>query len=168
MRLHMSALCAPRHDLPLLFDEVAICQIDCWRTQPNTELPQTCNELISFPDSAPPPPAALHYYTVQYSTMVQHIIHHLALAQRRQGPAYTWTITSTTQHSRSVSDSPSPFALSSRQQRRERATPEPCSVRCWEPSPPAVHRGIDTFVIRLLNSPAPLLSFFDNVVFSAQ
>ncbi|KFY94338.1 hypothetical protein V498_03920 [Pseudogymnoascus sp. VKM F-4517 (FW-2822)] len=67
----MSALCARRHDLPLLFDKVAICQIDCWRIQPNTELPETCNELISFPDSAPapaPPPPPQHYTTVPYST----------------------------------------------------------------------------------------------------
>lgn len=46
VRLHMSVLCARRRDLPLLFDKVVICQIDCWRIQPNTERPGICNELL--------------------------------------------------------------------------------------------------------------------------
>lgn len=39
VRLHMSALCVRRRDLRFLFDKVVICQVDCWRIQPNTERP---------------------------------------------------------------------------------------------------------------------------------
>lgn len=174
VRLHMSALCARRHDLPLLFDKVAICQIDCWRIQPNTELPETCNELISFPDSAPPPappPPPQHYTTVPYSTELWYRIlsitwrwHNAGKDRLTHGPSHP-----TTQHSRSVSDSPSPFALSSRHQRPERARRHLSHAPCDAGSraPPAVHRGIDTFLIRLLNSLAPLRSLFLITLFLA-
>ena len=143
------------------------CQIDCWRIQPNTERPGNFNELISFLDSAPPPPPTPHYCTVLYYGTAQypspvagttpvrtglHMDHHI--------PQHSTAGVCQTIHSYSLQ-------LATSTARMRAPTPEPCSVQCWKLWSPAVHRGIDTFVIRLLNSPVPLRSLFLITLFLA-
>lgn len=124
--LHISALWARRRDLPLLFDKVVICQIDCWRIQPNTELPGNYNEPVPFLDSAPALSPTIHYCTVQYPSPVA------GTTPVRTGLHMDHHIQQTTQHSRNVSDYPSLFALSSTfatsTARTRGSTLEPCTV----------------------------------------
>ncbi|OBT87884.1 hypothetical protein VE02_02655 [Pseudogymnoascus sp. 03VT05] len=111
VRLHMSAPWARRRDLPLLFDKVVICQIDCWRIQPNTEQPGICNELISFLDSAPPLPTTNNASTTVLCSTAQYSSPVAGTTPARTGLHMDHHIP---QHSRGVCQTLHPHSLSAR------------------------------------------------------